>query len=424
VNQYDTEAMLELFKKAGYEVVDFDQIADVYIVNTCTVTNLGDRKSRQAIRRAHRLNPDAVIGVAGCYAQRAPQELLAIPGVRLVLGTKNRSKIVELVEKVHHENIQLDAVENIMITREFEDLAIEAQEGHTRAFLKIQEGCNQFCSYCIIPYARGPIRSRKRKDIVDEVKRLAEAGFKEIVLTGIHIASYGKDTHEGTLLDVIQDIHPIPGIERIRLGSIEPTLLQPSFAQAVADMEKMCRHYHVSLQSGSDSVLMRMNRKYTAQEYKEYINNLRDRIPTVSITTDIMVGFPGETEAEFEESIDFVRDIRFSKIHVFQYSVREGTPAAQFGNQVPGPVKDDRSKRLIQLGDMLEKEYISQFLGTVQEVLIEEPVPGQDGWVQGFTDHYIKVMVQAGEELKNSIVQVYFNDLEDDVVVGKVFSND
>ncbi len=420
VNQYDTEAMLEQFRLAGYEAVDFNDIADVYIINTCTVTNLGDRKSRQMVRRAHRLNAGAIIGVVGCYAQRAAEEVLAIPGVRFVMGTKNRNRIVEIVEKAEEEGIVINAVEDILTTRDFEELTIDAPDGHTRAFLKIQEGCGQYCSYCIIPYVRGPVRSRKRQDILEEVKRLEAAGFKEIVLTGIHLASYGKDSGEGSLADVIADIHPIDGIERIRLGSVEPTLLTPSFVERMASLKKVCPHYHVSLQSGSDGILRSMNRKYTTEEYRQFIRNLRSHIPDVAVTTDVMVGFPGEKEEHFQETFDFVREIGFSKIHVFQYSPRKGTPAAKMQNQVSTVDKETRSKRLIKLADELEKAYIASFLGTTQKVLFEEEVPWKKGWLQGFTEHYIKVMVEGNQDLKGSIEYVWLEDQDEEVARGSI----
>jgi len=420
VNQYDTDAMMEQFRLAGYEVVDFHDIADVYIINTCTVTNLGDRKSRQMVRRAHRLNAGAIIGVVGCYAQRAAEEVLAIPGVRFVMGTKNRNRIVEIVEKAEEEGIVINAVEDILTSRDFEELTIDAPEGHTRAFLKIQEGCEQFCSYCIIPYVRGPIRSRKRQDILEEVKRLEAAGFKEIVLTGIHLASYGKDSGEGSLADVIEDIHSIDGIERIRLGSVEPTLLTPPFVERMASLKKVCPHYHVSLQSGSNPILRRMNRKYTIEEYRQFIRNLRTHIPDAAVTTDVMVGFPGEEEKHFQETFDFVKEIAFSKIHVFQYSPRKGTPAAKMKDQVSIADKESRSKRLLTLADELEKAYVASFLGTTQKVLFEEEVPWKKGWLQGFTEHYIKVMAEGDQNLKGRIEYVLLEDQDEEVVRGSI----
>ncbi|MGI6705270.1 MAG: tRNA (N(6)-L-threonylcarbamoyladenosine(37)-C(2))-methylthiotransferase MtaB [Clostridia bacterium] len=420
VNQYDTEAMMEQFRLAGYELVDFSDIADVYIINTCTVTNLGDRKSRQMVRRAHRLNAGAIIGVVGCYAQRAAEEVLAIPGVRFVMGTKNRNRIVEIVEKAEEEGIVINAVEDILTSRDFEELTIDAPEGHTRAFLKIQEGCEQFCSYCIIPYVRGPIRSRKRQDILKEVKRLEAAGFKEIVLTGIHLASYGRDSGEGSLAEIIADIHSIDGIERIRLGSVEPTLLTPSFVERMASLKKVCPHYHVSLQSGSDHILRRMNRKYTTEEYRQFIRNLRSYIPDAAVTTDVMVGFPGEEEEHFQETFDFVQEIAFSKIHVFQYSPRKGTLAAKMKNQVSTVDKETRSKRLIKLADELGKAYVASFLGTAQKVLFEEEVPWEKGWLQGFTDHYIKVMAEGDQNLKGSIAYVLLKEQDEELVRGSI----
>ncbi|HHY91013.1 MAG TPA: tRNA (N(6)-L-threonylcarbamoyladenosine(37)-C(2))-methylthiotransferase MtaB, partial [Clostridiales bacterium] len=306
VNQYETEAMKELFEKAGYTIVEAEGKADVYVINTCTVTNLGDRKSRQFIRRAKRNNPESIIAVVGCYAQIAPEEVLSIEGVNLILGTKDRNRIVEYVEQAKKSRGKINVVEDIMKADEFEEMPIEKMQGKTRAYLKIQEGCNQYCSYCIIPYARGPIRSRKLEDIVHEVRRLEQHGFKEIVLTGIHIASYGKDLGKNTLLDVIRSVHNAEGIQRIRLSSIEPTIMTEAFVEELSKLEKVCPHFHLSLQSGCDETLKRMNRKYTTDEYRRVVHRLRKIWPDVSITTDIMVGFPGETEEEFEKTMDFV----------------------------------------------------------------------------------------------------------------------
>ena len=322
VNQYDTEAMRELFEKAGYETVDFSEPADVYLINTCTVTQTGDKKSRQMISRAHALSPNAKIVVAGCYAQRAPEEVLALPGVNLVIGTKERARVVELVEKLAQD--KQDAVSDLRTERTFEPLTA-SHEGRTRAQLKIQEGCDRFCTYCIIPYARGPIRSRPLQDVRCELEKLAAAGYHEVVLTGIHLMSYGRDLGDGvTLIDAIAQAEGLSQIRRIRLGSLEPQLLSETFVRALAENPRVCHQFHLSLQSGSAGVLKRMNRRYTPEEYAECVHRLRSAMPGCAITTDIIVGFPGETEEEFEETLAFARQVSLARIHVFPYSRRAG----------------------------------------------------------------------------------------------------
>ena len=329
VNQYETEAMTELFLKNDYDIVSSDEFADVYVINTCTVTNLSDKKSRQFIRRSRNKNSEAVIAVVGCYSQVSPEEISKIEEVDIILGTDNRNKLVEICEDFMKDKNKVNLVSDIMKVREFEELRIDDVEGKTRAFLKVQDGCNQYCSYCIIPYARGSIRSRKIDSIVREVKRLAQSGFKEVVLTGIHIASYGKDLGDERLIDLIEAIHETEGLERIRLGSLEPTLITDDFMKRLSSLKKVCNHFHLSLQSGSDTVLQRMNRKYTTDEYKSIVGTIRQYMSDVAFTTDIIVGFPEETEQEFLETCEFVKTIGFSKVHVFQYSPRKGTPAAE-----------------------------------------------------------------------------------------------
>lgn len=418
VNQYDTQAMQEKFEQNGYEVTDFNDIADVYVINTCTVTSLGDRKSRQMIRRAYRRNPNAVIAVVGCYAQTAPEEILDIPGVDLVLGTRDRNRIVEYVEKVKDTGKPINVIQDIMETKEFEEMPISSYDEKTRAVLKIQEGCDRYCSYCIIPYARGPVRSRKPEDVIRQVHKLVESGFQEFVLTGIHVASYGKDLNNVNLLSLIEDISKIEGVERIRLGSLEPTLLTEDFVKAIKDMPKVCRHYHLSLQSGHDETLKRMNRKYNTKQYREIVDRLRKYIPDVAITTDIMVGFPGETQEEFEGTREFVKSIRFSRIHVFKYSPREGTPAARYKDQVPENIKEIRSRELIALGKEMEIEYLRGFVGKEELVLFEEESKDKKGWYEGYTDHYIRVAVQYNDSLIGNIVPVKLGKIEDGVMLG------
>jgi threonylcarbamoyladenosine tRNA methylthiotransferase MtaB len=418
-NQYDTEAMQEQFEKAGYRIVDFQEESDVYVVNTCTVTNLGDRKSRKIVRKAHRTNPQGIIAVVGCYAQQAAEEVLSIEGVKLAVGTKNRNKIVEYVEMVEATGDSINAVEDIMKIQEFEDTPISTFSGKTRGILKIQEGCNQFCSYCIIPYARGPIRSRQPVSVLEEVQRLADNGFKEIVLTGIHIASYGKDLQITSLLELIQDIHRVDGIQRIRLGSLEPNLLSKEFVSVVKDMKKVCRHYHISLQSGCDATLKRMHRRYTTDEFREIVNGLRNAIPNVAITTDIMVGFPGETDEEFAQTLKFVEDIAFSKIHVFPYSPRKGTPAASYDDQVSSEVKEKRSKELTALGNRLEQSYMEGFIGERVEVLFEEEHPEWKGFYEGYTNEYIRVAVPEDSlQLEGILLPVLIKEVGKHGLVG------
>ena len=420
VNQYETEAMEEIFEKRGYTIVDNDEIADIYVINTCTVTNLGDRKSRQFIRRAKKLNKNAIVAAVGCYSQVAPEEVEEIEGVDIVIGTTDRDKIVDLCEKARIENKKINIVKNIKGHKEFENLNIVDVKDKTRAYIKIQEGCNQFCSYCIIPYARGPIRSRGLEDIVTETKRLSKAGFKEIILTGIHVASYGKDLHDITLLNVIEEVSKVKGIERIRLSSIEPTLIDEDFMKGTAEVKKLCDHFHLSLQSGSDRVLERMNRKYTTSQYKDIVNLIRRYLPNAGITTDIIVGFPGETEEEFEETYNFVKDIGFSRIHVFKYSPRKGTPAIEFKDQIDGNTKHIRSEKLISLGDDLMDNFHEKFIGETMKVLFEEANKDDVGFMEGYTTNYIRVKAKTLEANKGKILPVKIIDKENDFLIGKI----
>lgn len=394
VNQYDTQAMLEKFLEAGYEVVPFEGRADVYLVNTCTVTGTGDKKSLQMARRALRHNPGAEIVLAGCLAQRMGEELLST-GARLVLGTQRRAEVVILLERAVREGSRIAAVESLSQVP-YESLSISTQEGHTRAVLKIQEGCGRGCTYCIIPAVRGPVRSRPLEEISLEAERLARAGFLELVLTGIHLASYGKDFHSGvTLLDAIRAVNVVPGIRRIRLGSLEPTIADERFVQALAGLEKVCPQFHLALQSGSDSVLKRMARGYTVKMFEDAVGRLRQAFPGAAITTDILTGFPGETQAEFEETLDTCRLLGFARMHVFPYSPRAGTKAADMPGQVPQKVKEERAAALITLGEELKAAYHESLLNTVQPVLLEERL--LNGRLQGYTPTYVQAEVPAGE---------------------------
>lgn len=419
VNQYETEAMIELFLKANYEIVDPDDYADVYVINTCTVTNLSDKKSRQFIRKSKNKNNEAVIAVVGCYSQVSPEQIENIEEVDVILGTDNRNKIVEICEEFMNNKERVNLVNDIMKVKEFEELKIDDVEGKTRAFIKVQDGCNQYCSYCIIPYARGSIRSRKVESIVEEVKRLASAGFKEVVLTGIHIASYGKDLGETRLIDLIEEIHDVSGLERIRLGSLEPTLITDDFMKRLSRLKKVCNHFHLSLQSGSDSVLKRMNRKYTTDEYKKIVELIRSYMTDVAFTTDIIVGFPEETDEEFNETFKFVKEIEFSKVHVFKYSPREGTPAAKL-KQLDGNIKQERSKSLIELSDELNKEFNEGFIGRKIDVLFEEESKQEENYMEGYTTNYIRVLAKGDESLEGKIRSIDINSTYGDSLVGEV----
>lgn len=422
VNQYETEAMEELFEKKGYKIVNENDIADVYVINTCTVTNLSDRKSRQFISRAKKKNKDALIAVVGCYSQVAPEEVSKIEGVDVIIGTTDRNKIVELCEKAKVNKEKINIVRNIKTQKEFESINIQDIKSKTRAYIKIQDGCNQFCSYCIIPYARGPIRSRDLDDIIKETRNLAEAGFKEIVLTGIHVASYGKDKKNISLIEVLEEVGKIDKIERIRLSSIEPTLIDHEFMERIIKIGKVCDHFHLSLQSGSPTVLKRMNRKYTPEEYRNIVNIIRQYMPNAGITTDIIVGFPGETDEEFKETYDFVREIGFSRIHVFKYSPRRGTPASKYENQVDGNVKNIRSEKLISLGEELMKRFNSNFIGATLSVLFEEKSKKDEDLMEGYTTNYIRVKAKKDLSLIGEIVDVKIKEGKDDYLVGEIIN--
>ena len=418
VNLYDTEAMAELFTEKGYEVVDFEEYADVYLINTCTVTNLGDKKSRQMIRRAKRINPNSVVVATGCYAQVASEEVAKIEGINIVIGTKNRSEIVETVENYVAENGVVNNVSDIMGEKEFEPLQISRLTNRTRAYIKIQEGCNRYCTYCIIPYARGPIRSRKPEEVVEEVKKLAENGFKEVVLTGIHVASYGLDLGNITLADIIEKVHSVDGIERIRFSSMEPLAIDNEFVARMSKLPKVCDHYHLSLQSGCNRTLKRMNRKYNAEQYAEACERLRNAFPNVAITTDIIVGFPGETEEDFKESLAFAERMKLDKIHTFPYSPKKGTPAAKMKNQISGDVKSQRSKEMIALSDKMNIDFLNNNIGKTVPVLFEDM---ENGFWQGHTTNYIKVLAKSDENLNNKIVDVKLDKIHGvEIVEGTV----
>lgn len=418
VNQYESEAIAELFAEKGYEIVGIDEEADVYVINTCTVTNFGDKKSRQLIRKVKRQNENAIVAVVGCYAQTAPKELMEIAGVNLVIGTKDRAQIVEMVEQYDRANGVENHVSDIMKERVFEPLSIQKLANRTRAYLKIQDGCSQYCSYCIIPYARGPIRSREPQEVVAEVKRLAENGFKEVVLTGIHVASYGKDRRDTSLLDILKQVHEVEGIERIRFSSIEPNVVTEEFAQTMAALPKVCDHFHLSLQSGCDKTLKEMNRKYDTEKYRQAVATLRKYLPKVALTTDIIVGFPGETEEDFRESYAFAEEIGFAKIHVFPYSPKRGTPAAARKDQLLNAVKSERSHTLIQLSDRMAADFLADAVGTDAEVLYERAVG--EGIYEGHTTNYMKVHGRSETDLTNRIAKTHITRAEGEMLFGDV----
>ena len=417
VNQYETEAMLELFEKEGYEKAETEDYADVYDINTCTVTHMSDRKSRQYIRRMKKKNPDAIIAVVGCYSQVSPEEILSIDEVNLVMGTNDRKKIVEEVKKIDASR-KVSTVDDIMKVKAFEEIEINKTNGKTRAFMKIQDGCDRYCSYCIIPYARGRVRSRDLESIVKEVENLASNGYKEVVLTGIHVASYGKDIKDSDikLLDVIKQINDIEGIERIRLSSVEPILFTDEFVEAVSTMDKVCPHYHLSLQSGCDETLKRMKRRYTTEEYKAIVDRLRAAIPNVSITTDVIVGFPGETNEEFDKTYEFLKDIELTHMHVFKYSPRKGTPAATMENQVDPSTKHDRSEKLLQLNEENFNKFGQKMLDKEFNVLFEQKVG--DNKYEGLTENYVKVMVESDNDISEQILKVKIKDVKNEFLEG------
>lgn len=405
VNAYETEAMQELLEDSGYEIVPFHEKADIYIINTCTVTNMADRKSRQMLHRARKMNPDAIVAACGCYVQEKPEEVADC--VDIVIGNNRKKEIVHILEEYEkgREGIRKDLVD-IGHTREYEDLHLSRTAEHTRAYIKVQDGCNQFCSYCIIPYARGRVRSRSMESVRGEVETLAGNGYQEVVLTGIHLSSYGIDT--GTdLLSLIRTVHEVAGIKRIRLGSLEPRIITEEFAEAIAGLPKMCPHFHLSLQSGCTETLKRMNRRYTAEEYYEKCELLRKYFRNPALTTDVIVGFPGETEEEFKASRDFIDKVDFYETHVFKYSRREGTKAAAMPDQVPEEEKTRRSNILLDLSRKKQAAYEQRLLGTTQEVLIEEEIRRNGEIYQvGHTREYVKIGIRTEEKLANRLVQI------------------
>lgn len=406
VNAYETEAMQHLLEEAGYEIVPFTQKADVYVINTCSVTNMADRKSRQMLHKAKKNNPDSIVVAAGCYVQTSEKEVLNDLSVDIVIGNDRKHDLVRLLEEYSLDSVN-DTVDDINDGKhDFEELFIDQTKEHTRAFIKVQDGCNQFCSYCIIPYARGRVRSRRFENVIAEVERLAANGFKEVVLTGIHLSSYGVDFEEATgLLELIQAVNAVKGIERIRLGSLEPKIVTEHFASELSKLDKICPHFHLSLQSGCDEILKRMNRKYTTKEYERGCELLRKYFVHPAITTDVIVGFPGETEEEFEQTKAYLEHIHFYEMHIFKYSKRKGTRAAVMPDQIDEQIKAARSEKLIALGHDMSKEFRKFYIGKNEEVLFEEKaVIGDKEYFVGYTKEYVKVAKKTDENLENQIV--------------------
>ena len=406
VNAYETEAMQHLLEEAGYEIVPFTQKADVYVINTCSVTNMADRKSRQMLHKAKKNNPDSIVVAAGCYVQTSEKEVLNDLSVDIVIGNDRKHDLVRLLEEYSLDSVN-DTVDDINDGKhDFEELFIAQTKEHTRAFIKVQDGCNQFCSYCIIPYARGRVRSRRFENVIAEVERLAANGFKEVVLTGIHLSSYGVDFEEATgLLELIQAVNAVKGIERIRLGSLEPKIVTEHFASELSKLDKICPHFHLSLQSGCDATLKRMNRKYTTKEYERGCELLRKYFVHPAITTDVIVGFPGETEEEFEQTKAYLEHIHFYEMHIFKYSKRKGTRAAVMPDQIDEQIKAARSEKLIALGHDMSKEFRKFYIGKNEEVLFEEKaVIGDKEYFVGYTKEYVKVAKETAENLENQIV--------------------
>lgn len=429
VNQSETEAMAALFRADGYELGEFEQHCDVYVINTCTVTHAGDRKSRQMIRRAKQKNPKAIVVVTGCYAQTSPEDIAAIPDVDIILGTNKRHLIVDMVKQFDGKRRQLVDEKDTLV--DFEEISMERAIQKARAYLKVQEGCEQFCTYCIIPYARGPLRSRSMENTLQEAKKLEQAGFREIILTGIHLGAYGKPSEAEreagavqteTLADLCEMLLKETSFERIRLSSIEPTEVDDHLLRLFAENRRMCRHLHLPLQAGEDGVLEAMHRPYNTEQYRQELARIREAVPGIAISTDLMVGFPGESDAQFEASLAFCDEMKFSGMHLFQYSPREGTPAAAYPNQVRNEVKALRSKRMQEVAEKNAHAYMEQHIGQTVEVLLEEP-HGENTW-SGHTDNYLHVVVEAEGDLqlgRNKTVQVRLTEIDGKIMKGKIY---
>ena len=412
VNAYETEAMQQLLEENGYEIVPFKEGADVYIINTCTVTNMADRKSRQMLHRAKKMNPDAIVVAAGCYVQAKEASGEIDESIDIVIGNNKKKDLIQILDGFYEKKQgQNKAVIDINHTHEYEEMHLNKTAEHTRAYIKVQDGCNQFCTYCIIPFARGRVRSRAKEDVVREVTELAANGYQEVVLTGIHLSSYGVDLENENLLSLILAVNEIKGIKRIRLGSLEPRIITEDFVKTVSGLEKMCPHFHLSLQSGCDETLRRMNRRYTSEEYYEKCMLLRKYFAHPALTTDVIVGFPGETEEEFEKSKAFIDKVDFYETHIFKYSKREGTKAAVMDNQIPEQIKTARSNELLELGQKKRIKYEEQFVGTTVEVLMEEQIKiDGENYQVGHTKEYVKVALKTEANLQNKLVDIQIDN--------------
>ena len=418
VNQYETNAIAQKFLKKGYEKVEFEEYADIYVINTCSVTNMADKKSRQIIRQAKQHNQNAIVVATGCYAQVNKEELEKIEELDIIVGNSNKADIVDIVEAYSSKYAQVEKIEE---EKEFKDFGTVTYTEKTRAVIKVQDGCNNFCSYCIIPYAKGRVRSRKPESVITEIREIVKEGIKEVVITGIHVASYGKDFEDGTaLIDLLEEINKIEGLKRIRLGSLEPKLITEEFVQRLGNVDKICDHFHLSLQSGCNETLKRMNRKYTIEEFENSVSLLRNKFKDVALTTDIIVGFPGETEEEFDKTYEFLKKIKFSKMHVFKYSPRKGTVAAKMKDQINPMIKEERSNKLIELSNKNEIEFLERYIGAEVEVLFESKT--QDGYTQGHTTNYISIKTQ-GEQLENNIKNVEVEGRQEFELVGILKNN-
>lgn len=434
VNQYETNAMMQSFIEAGYEIVDFEEKADIYVINTCTVTNMADKKSRQMLRRVKEVSPDSILVATGCYVQVAKEKLQEIPEIDLILGVNEKNEIVQYVEQLDKAK-KLIQVSDVAKQEEFVEFGPITYTEKTRAVIKVQDGCNQFCSYCIIPYARGRIRTRRPEWVIAEITKIAQKGIKEVVLTGIHLASYGKDfekniiadisfdlkykteKEEFLLIDLLEEIQKIEGIERIRLGSLEPTLITEEFVKRLSKLSKICDQFHLSLQSGCDETLKRMNRKYTTEQFEKGVQLLREVYPHVHLTTDIIVGFPGETEKEFQTTYEFLQRIKFYKMHIFKYSPRSGTVAAKMTNQIDGNIKEERSNKLMELSNKNEETYQKQYIGKEVEVLLEDR---EEAYIKGHTKNYMMVKGETEKELENTIQKVRIVGIENLELIGQI----
>ena len=421
VNQYETNGMIQKFEEAGYEIVDFESYADVYVINTCTVTNMSDRKSRQHLRKAKERNKDGIIVAVGCYVQVAKEELDKISEIDLCLGTNEKKDIVSIVNEYIDKSKKDIDIDDVFKVKEYSDFGNITYTEKTRAVIKVQDGCDRFCSYCIIPYARGRVRSRKKENVLDEINSIvSEKNIKEVIITGIHTASYGKDFEEEyNLIDLLEDVNKISGIERIRLGSIEPLWLSDDVLERlVKRVDKFCPHFHLSLQSACTDTLKRMNRRYTIDEFKDIVRKIRVYYENSVLTTDVIVGFPGETDEEFEETVKNLKEIAFYKMHIFKYSPRKGTKAAQMENQIPGDIKEKRSKVLLNMSDEFENMYQKNYIGKNVKVLFEEK--DEDGYFRGHTSNYIMVKVKSNEDICNKIIDVKIKDIQELILIGEV----